>query len=47
MNSLSRLLAVLVVLLLVVAGGLAYLGQVGVAPQHSVVKVLPNDQFPR
>jgi uncharacterized membrane protein len=47
MSSISRLLTLLVLLVLVVAGGLIYLGQATNAPTQSVDKVLPNDQFPR
>lgn len=47
MSSIPRLLTLIVLLAVVVAGGLIYLGQSTHAPTQSIDKVLPDDQFPR
>ena len=47
MSSITRLLTFIVLLVLIVAGGLIYLGQATHAPTQSIDKVLPDDQFPR
>lgn len=47
MSSIPRLLTLIVLLVVVVAGGLVYLGQATNAPTQSIDKVLPDDQFPR
>lgn len=47
MSSITRLLTFIVLLILVVGGGLIYLGQATQAPTQTIDKVLPNDQFPR
>lgn len=47
MKAISSLVAFFVVLSLIAAGGLIYLGQASQAPTQHVEKVLPDDQFPR
>lgn len=47
MNSVTSVLALIIILALGAMGGLIYLGQSSDAPQQSFEKVLPNDQFPR
>ena len=47
MKAITSLVALFLILGLIVAGGLIYLGQVSQAPTQHVEKVLPDDQFPR
>lgn len=47
MNSISSVLAVIVILGLGILGGLVYLGQASAPATQPVEKVLPADQFPR
>lgn len=47
MSSITRLLTFIVLLVVVLAGGLIYLGQATQTPTQTIDKVLPNDQFPR
>ena len=44
---LGRLFVAAVILLVLIAGGLAYYGATLTPRQHTVEKVLPDDRFPR
>jgi len=47
MKAISSLVVLFLILGLIGAGGLIYLGQASQAPTQHVEKVLPDDQFPR